>query len=73
MPHANGPRVSAFRGATVPVAAATRERLLADRPDVAFFASSDDASAELALALVAAGTTVIDNTSSFRLADGYRW
>jgi len=64
------PEGVAFRGATVPVAAATRERLLADRPDVAFFASSDDASAELALALVAAGTTVIDNTSSFRLADG---
>jgi aspartate-semialdehyde dehydrogenase len=64
------PEGVAFRGATVPVAAATRERLLADRPDVAFFASSDDASAALALALVAAGTTVIDNTSSFRLADG---
>ena len=37
-----------FRGASLPVAVATRERLLADRPAVAFFASSDDASAELA-------------------------
>ncbi|HTJ24551.1 MAG TPA: aspartate-semialdehyde dehydrogenase, partial [Candidatus Limnocylindria bacterium] len=35
-----------FRGAQLPVAVATRERLVADRPDVAFFASSDDASAE---------------------------
>ena len=59
-----------FRGASLPVAATTRARLLADRPDVAFFASSDDAGADLALALVEAGTTVIDNTSSFRLADG---
>jgi aspartate-semialdehyde dehydrogenase len=58
----------AFRGKTVPIAAATRERLLADRPDVAFFASSDDASAELATALVDAGTVVIDNTATFRLA-----
>jgi len=38
-----------FRGENVPVAAATRERLVEDRPDVAFFASSDDASAELAV------------------------
>lgn len=59
-----------FHGANVPVAAATRERLAADRPDVAFFASSDDASAELAGALAAAGTVVIDNSATFRLADG---
>jgi aspartate-semialdehyde dehydrogenase len=57
----------AFRGTTVPVRAATSERLAADRPDVAFFASSDDASAELARDLAAAGTLVIDNTSTFRL------
>ena len=56
-----------FRGANVPVVAATRERLVADRPDVAFFASSDDASADLAGALVDAGTFVIDNSSTFRL------
>jgi aspartate-semialdehyde dehydrogenase len=58
-----------FRGAGLPVHAATRERLLADRPDVAFFASSDDASAELAGALVDAGTIVIDNSSTFRMAE----
>jgi aspartate-semialdehyde dehydrogenase len=58
-----------FRGENVPVAAASAERLAADRPDVAFFASSDDASAELAGALAAAGTIVIDNSSTFRLAD----
>jgi aspartate-semialdehyde dehydrogenase len=64
------PEGLAFRGATIPVAAASLERLLADRPDVAFFASSDDASAELAQALVDAGTIVIDNSSTFRLTDG---
>ncbi|HEY4439539.1 MAG TPA: aspartate-semialdehyde dehydrogenase [Candidatus Elarobacter sp.] len=57
-----------FRGETVPIVAASRERLLADKPDVAFFASSDDASADLAGALVENGTVVIDNTSTFRLA-----
>jgi len=59
-----------FRGANVPVAVATRERLVADRPDVAFFASSDDASAELAGALVDAGVVVIDNSATFRMAEG---
>ncbi|HTD33694.1 MAG TPA: hypothetical protein VK665_08550, partial [Candidatus Elarobacter sp.] len=59
-----------FRGENVPVFAATRERLVADAPDVAFFASSDDASAELAGALVDAGAVVIDNSATFRLADG---
>ncbi|HEX3465830.1 MAG TPA: aspartate-semialdehyde dehydrogenase [Candidatus Elarobacter sp.] len=57
-----------FRGQNVPVAAAQRERLVADEPDVAFFASSDDASAELAGALVDAGAVVIDNSATFRLA-----
>jgi aspartate-semialdehyde dehydrogenase len=56
-----------FAGRSLPVAVATRERLLADRPDVAFFASSDDASAELAGAIVDAGGIVIDNSSTFRL------
>ncbi|MBV8298036.1 MAG: aspartate-semialdehyde dehydrogenase [Candidatus Eremiobacteraeota bacterium] len=56
-----------FRGASVPIVAASRERLVADRPDVAFFASGDDASAELAEALVEAGAVVIDNSSTFRL------
>ena len=58
-----------FRGRTVPVFAATRERLSADGPDVAFFASSDDASAELAGALADAGCVVIDNSATFRLAE----
>jgi aspartate-semialdehyde dehydrogenase len=57
-----------FRGQSLPVAVASRERLVADRPDVAFFASSDDASAELASAIVDAGGVVIDNSSTFRLA-----
>ncbi len=57
----------AFRGATVPVFAASTQRILADAPDVAFFASSDDASAEMAEALAAAGIVVIDNSSTFRL------
>ncbi|HEV3086727.1 MAG TPA: aspartate-semialdehyde dehydrogenase [Candidatus Elarobacter sp.] len=56
-----------FRGQNVPVVAASRERLVADRPDVAFFASSDDASAELAEALVETGAVVIDNSSTFRM------
>jgi aspartate-semialdehyde dehydrogenase len=60
----------AFRDTTIPIAAASLERILADRPDVAFFASSDDASAELAQGLVDAGTIVIDNSSTFRLTDG---
>jgi aspartate-semialdehyde dehydrogenase len=57
----------AFRGASLPVAAATTARIIADRPDVAFFASSDDASADMAQALADAGILVIDNSSTFRL------
>jgi aspartate-semialdehyde dehydrogenase len=56
-----------FRGAALPVAVATIERIIADRPHVAFFASSDDASAEMAHALADAGIVVIDNSSTFRL------
>jgi aspartate-semialdehyde dehydrogenase len=59
-----------FHGENVPVFAATRERLVADDLDVAFFASSDDASAELAHTLADAGAVVIDNSSTFRLAPG---
>ncbi|MBV9440753.1 MAG: aspartate-semialdehyde dehydrogenase, partial [Candidatus Eremiobacteraeota bacterium] len=59
-----------FRGASLPVMVASRERLLADAPDVAFFASSDDASADLAEPLVDAGTVVIDNSATFRLTEG---
>ncbi len=56
-----------FAGASLPVAVATAERIIADRPHVAFFASSDDASAEMARALADAGIIVIDNSSTFRL------
>lgn len=56
-----------FRNALVPVVAASTERLRADRPDVVFFASSDDASHEMAEALAADGAIVIDNSSTFRL------
>lgn len=56
-----------FRGASLPVAVATTERIIADRPHVAFFASSDDASAEMAHALADAGIVVIDNSATFRL------
>jgi aspartate-semialdehyde dehydrogenase len=57
----------AFRGASLPVAVATTARIIADRPHVAFFASSDDASAEMATALADAGIIVIDNSATFRL------
>ncbi len=56
-----------FRGAPVAVYAASTERIRADRPDVVFFASSDDASQEMAEALAASGAIVIDNSSTFRL------
>jgi aspartate-semialdehyde dehydrogenase len=56
-----------FRGRSVPVHAASTERVRADRPDVVFFASSDDASQEMAEALAASGAIVIDNSATFRL------
>jgi aspartate-semialdehyde dehydrogenase len=56
-----------FRGVKLPVAVATTPRIVADRPDVAFFASSDDASADMAQHLAAAGILVIDNSATFRL------
>lgn len=58
-----------FRGQSVPVFAATAERIINDRPDVVFFASSDDASAELAEALAAKDILVIDNSATFRMDD----
>jgi aspartate-semialdehyde dehydrogenase len=56
-----------FRGGRVPVASASVSRILADRAEVAFFASSDDASREMAEALAQRGVVVIDNSSTFRL------
>jgi aspartate-semialdehyde dehydrogenase len=62
--HADG---LVFRGTTVPVRAASIDRVRTDRPDVVFFASSDDASREMAETLAAAGAIVIDNSATFRL------
>jgi aspartate-semialdehyde dehydrogenase len=56
-----------FNGTSLPVAAATADQIIADRPHIAFFASSDDASAEMARALADAGIVVIDNSATFRL------
>ncbi|MGA3035984.1 MAG: aspartate-semialdehyde dehydrogenase [Vulcanimicrobiaceae bacterium] len=56
-----------FGGRDVRVFGATLERLVADANDVVIFASSDDASAELAQGLVDAGTLVVDNSSTFRM------
>ena len=59
-----------FRDKDVPVFGATIDRLRADQNDVVVFASSDDASAELAHAVVAAGAVVVDNSSTFRMDPG---
>jgi aspartate-semialdehyde dehydrogenase len=59
-----------WRGRTWPIAAATPEALRSGAFDVVFFASSDDASAELAEPAVAGGAIVIDNSSTFRTAAG---
>lgn len=56
-----------FRGKHIGVYAASTERIRGDRPDVVFFASSDDASKEMAEALAASGAIVIDNSATFRL------
>jgi aspartate-semialdehyde dehydrogenase len=57
-----------WRGRTWPIAAATPDALREGAFDVVFFASSDDASAELAEHAVAGGAVVIDNSSTFRTA-----
>ena len=53
-----------------PIRAATAGALAAGGFDAVFFASSDDASAELAQHAVDAGAVVIDNSATFRMADG---
>jgi aspartate-semialdehyde dehydrogenase len=58
-----------FRGAALSVRAATPEALAAGRYDAVLFASSDDASAELAPAALASGAVVIDNSATYRLDD----
>ncbi len=58
-----------YRGRDWPIRAATPQALAAGY-DAVFFASSDDASAELAEACARSGAVVIDNSATFRLADG---
>jgi aspartate-semialdehyde dehydrogenase len=59
-----------FRGQAIPIRAATPEALAAGRYDAVLFASSEDASAELAGACIESGAVVIDNSSTFRMRDG---
>ena len=58
-----------YRDREWPIRAATPQAL-ARGYDVVFFASSDDASAELARACADAGAVVIDNSATFRLSEG---
>jgi aspartate-semialdehyde dehydrogenase len=57
-----------FRGKAIPIRAATPAALAAGKYDVVFFASSDDASEELAKPCLDSGAKVIDNSSRFRMA-----
>ena len=59
-----------FRERPWPIRAATARALRDGAYDAAFFASSDDASAELAQASIAGGAVVIDNSATFRLQPG---
>jgi aspartate-semialdehyde dehydrogenase len=59
-----------FRGRKVPIRAATAAALASGRYDVVFFASSDDASGELAQPTLESGAKVIDNSSIFRMTPG---
>jgi aspartate-semialdehyde dehydrogenase len=59
-----------FRGKKIPIRAATSEALTSGKFDVVFFASSDDASGELAQPVLDSGAKVIDNSASFRMAPG---
>jgi aspartate-semialdehyde dehydrogenase len=62
------PEPLVWRGRPWPIAAATGEALRSGF-DVVFFASSDDASADLAGHAVAGGAVVIDNSATFRMRD----
>ena len=53
-----------------PIRAAAAEALRDGRYDAVFFASSDDASAELAQSCARGGAVVIDNSATFRMAVG---
>lgn len=58
-----------YRERDWPIRAATPQALAAGGYDAVFFASSDDASAELAHGCAASGAVVIDNSATFRLAE----
>lgn len=58
-----------YRGREWTIRAATPQALAAGNYDAVFFASSDDASAELAAGCAATGAVVIDNSATFRLTD----
>jgi aspartate-semialdehyde dehydrogenase len=58
-----------WRGRTWPIRAATPGALREGAFDAVFFASSDDASAELAQDAVAGGAVVIDNSATYRMAE----
>jgi aspartate-semialdehyde dehydrogenase len=59
-----------YRGTAWPIRAASPEALRAGGYDAVFFASSDDASAELAEACAVGGAVVIDNSATFRMHEG---
>jgi aspartate-semialdehyde dehydrogenase len=59
-----------WNGRVWPISAATPEALRNGGFDVVFFASSDDASAELAEHALASGAVVIDNSATFRMKTG---
>ena len=59
-----------YRERDWPIRAANADAIRAGRYDAVFFASSDDASAELAEACAASGAVVIDNSATFRMTPG---
>jgi aspartate-semialdehyde dehydrogenase len=59
-----------FCGRGIPIRAATAQALAAGCYDAVLFASSEDASSELAGACVESGAVVIDNSSTFRMRAG---
>ena len=59
-----------FRGEGRPILAATSEALREGAYDAVFFASSDDASAELTQPCIDGGAVVIDNSATFRMSEG---
>lgn len=59
-----------YRDRSWPIRSASAAALREGRYDAVFFASSDDASAELAQACANSGAVVIDNSATFRMTDG---